>query len=104
MRTVSVWLLSTDQPPSVLDRLAGLLDRTELGRAALMTEPEVRAEFVVSHAAARLILAELLGVSPGRLRWRHGRSGKPELAEPVTDLRISLSHSDRLAALAVCAG
>jgi 4'-phosphopantetheinyl transferase len=104
MAAVSIWLLATDQPPPVVDRLAGLLDRAELGRAALMAEPGVHAEFVVSHAAARLILAELLGVPPDRLRWRYGRSGKPELAEPATDLRISLSHSDGLAALAVCAG
>ena len=104
MHVVSVWLLSTRQPPPVLDRLAGLLDRAELDRAAPMTEPEVRAEFVVSHAAARLILADLLAVPPGRLRWRHGRSGKPELAEPDTELRMSLSHSDGLAALAVSAG
>jgi 4'-phosphopantetheinyl transferase len=104
MAAVSIWLLATEQPPPVVDRLAGLLDRAELDRAALMTEPAVHAEFVVSHAAARLILAELLGVPPDRLRWRYGRSGKPELAEPVTDLRMSLSHSDGLAALAVCAG
>jgi len=104
MTAISVWLLATGQPPPVVDRLAGLLDRAELGRAALMAEPGVHAEFVVSHAAARLILAELLGVPPDRLRWRYGRSGKPELAEPATDLRISLSHSDGLAALAVCAG
>lgn len=103
MRAVSVWLLSTEQPASVLDRLAGVLDRTELDRAALMTEAAVHAEFVVSHAAARLILAELLGVPPCALRWRYGRSGKPELAEPVTELRMSLSHSDGMAAVAVSA-
>jgi 4'-phosphopantetheinyl transferase len=104
MRSVSVWLLATEQPPAIVTRLAALLDRPELDRAAEMTERGVHAEFVVSHAAARLILAEWLGVPPDRLRWRYGRSGKPELAEPVTDLRVSLSHSDGLAALAVCAG
>jgi 4'-phosphopantetheinyl transferase len=103
-RTVSVWLLTTSQPAAVLDQLAGLLDQSELARAAVMTEPEVHTEFVVSHAAARLILAELLGVPPGSLRWRHGRSGKPQLAEPVTDLQMSMSHSDGLAALAACTG
>lgn len=104
MRSVSVWLLSTDQPAEVVAQLAGVLDRPEWERAAGMTERAVHAEFVVSHAAARLILSELLGVLPARLRWRHGRSGKPELAEPVTDLRVSLSHSDGLAALAACTG
>ena len=104
MRSVSVWLLATGQPAATVAELAGVLDAAELARAAAMTEPDVHAEFVVSHAASRLILAEQLGVPAAALRWRYGRSGKPELAEPVTDLRMSLSHSDGLAAVAVCAG
>jgi 4'-phosphopantetheinyl transferase len=103
-RTVSVWLLRTEQPAAVSDRLAGLLDDSELGRAEAIAEPDVHAEFVVSHGAARLIVAGLLGVPPQALRWRHGPSGKPSLAEPVTDLQVSLSHSEGLAAVAVSAG
>lgn len=101
---MSVWLLATEQPAATVAELAGVLDAAELARAATMTEPDVHAEFVVSHAAARLILAEQLEVPAGTLRWQHGRSGKPSLAEPVTELQMSLSHSDGLAALAVCAG
>ena len=103
-RMVSVWLLSTDQPATVVADLAGALDSGELDRAAAMTEREVHAEFVVSHAATRLILAERLGLPPRQLRWRYGPSGKPQLAEPATDLQVSLSHSDGLAAVAICTG
>ncbi len=103
-RLVSVWLLATDLPAEQVDRLAALLDEPEQARAAAMPETRVHAEFVVSHAATRLILAELLGVPARALRWRYGPSGKPQLAEPSTDLRVSLSHSDGLAALAVTAG
>lgn len=103
-RLVSVWLLATDHSGELVDRLAELLGEPERARAAAIAEPGVHAEFVVSHAASRLILAELLGVPPAALRWRHGRSGKPHLAEPETDLQVSLSHSDGLAALAVSTG
>lgn len=103
-RLVSIWLLDTGQPRELVDRLAEVLDEPERARAAAIAEAQVHAEFVVSHAATRLILAELLGVPPQVLRWRHGPSGKPYLAEPGTDLQISLSHSDGLAALAVSAG
>jgi 4'-phosphopantetheinyl transferase len=103
-RSVSVWLLPTVQPAAVFDQLAAVLDEPELNRATAITEPAVHAEFVVSHGAARWILADLLGTTPRSLRWRYGRSGKPELAEPATDLQVSLSHSDGLAALAVSAG
>jgi 4'-phosphopantetheinyl transferase len=102
--TVSVWLLRTEQPAAVSDRLIALLDDSELNRAEAVVEPDVHAEFVVSHGAARLIVAGLLGVPPRTLRWRYGSSGKPSLAEPVTDLQISLSHSEGLAAIAVSAG
>ncbi|MFL6164375.1 MAG: 4'-phosphopantetheinyl transferase family protein [Jatrophihabitantaceae bacterium] len=101
---MTVWLLRTDHPGALVDSLAGLLDPAERARAEAIDEPVTHTEFVVSHAASRLILGRLLGVPPGSLRWRHGPSGKPALAEPATDLQVSLSHSDGLAALAVTTG
>jgi 4'-phosphopantetheinyl transferase len=101
---VTIWLLRTDQPAELVDALAELLDAPERARAEAMPEPTVHAEFVVSHAATRQILGGLLDVQPGSLRWRYGPSGKPTLASPVTDLQVSLSHSEGLAALAVSAG
>jgi 4'-phosphopantetheinyl transferase len=101
---VTIWLLRTDQPAELVEALAELLDAPERARAEAMPDRAVHAEFVVSHAAARQILGELLGLPPGTLRWRYGPSGKPSLASPVTDLQVSLSHSEGLAALAVSAG
>jgi 4'-phosphopantetheinyl transferase len=100
---VTIWLLHTDQPGELVDALAGLLDASERARAEAITDREVHAEFVVSHAATRQILGRLLAVPPGTLRWRYGPSGKPSLASPATDLQVSLSHSEGLAALAISA-
>ena len=101
---VTIWLLHTGQPAELVGALAELLDAPERARAETMTEPAVHAEFVVSHAATRQILGRLLEVPPATLRWRYGPSGKPSLASPATDLQVSLSHSEGLAALAVSAG
>jgi 4'-phosphopantetheinyl transferase len=98
---VSVWLIRTVQPEPVVSSLAAVLDEDERQRAALIAEPADRAEFIVSHGAVRTVLAELLGLPPAGLRWRHGPHGKPELAEPATGLRCNLSHSGELAVLAV---
>ncbi len=101
---VRIWLVHTHLSADRLDALADLLDAAERARAAEITEPATHAEFVVSHAAARQILGRLLEVPPGSLRWRHGPSGKPSVAAPLTDLQVSLSHSDGLAAVAVSTG
>jgi 4'-phosphopantetheinyl transferase len=63
-----------------------------------------RRRFTIAHGAARLIIGHRLGVPPGQIRWRRGPHGKPEVAWPATDLRVSLSHSGDLAALAMTRG
>ncbi|HEV2887905.1 MAG TPA: 4'-phosphopantetheinyl transferase superfamily protein [Jatrophihabitans sp.] len=102
--TVAVWLFATVQPDSVATELARLLDTEELRRAESILSREQQVEFVVAHGVVRLLLADLLGVPAGSLRWSFGRHGKPELAHPETELRCNLSHSGGLAALAVTAG
>jgi 4'-phosphopantetheinyl transferase len=97
--TVDVWLIRTALPEPVLASLAELLDETELARARALRHPEHRGRFVAAHGVVRLILGDHLNEPPASLRWRHGPHGKPELAG--TEIRVSLSHSGDLAALAV---
>jgi 4'-phosphopantetheinyl transferase len=104
---VDIWLIRSDVPAGVLGDLAAVLDDAERGRAeALITAPH-RRRFIATHGAVRLIIGQRLGVPPGQIRWRHGPHGKPELAtagdpaEARDDVHISLSHSGRLAMLAV---
>ena len=98
---VTVWFIPARQPDSVLAELAGVLDDRERQRAGAITAPGRQAEYLVAHAATRLILGGLLDRPPAALRWRHGPHGKPELDAAEPGLRFSLSHSAGLAALAV---
>jgi 4'-phosphopantetheinyl transferase len=98
---VDVWLIRTDLPDAVLAGLELLLDDGERQRARALELAADRGRFVAAHGAARLIIGQRLGAPPPQLRWRHGRHGKPELAEPWTGAQVSLSSSGEFAALAL---
>jgi 4'-phosphopantetheinyl transferase len=99
---VEVWLIRTGLPDPVLDRLETVLDDGERARARALVHPVDRRRFIAAHGAVRLILGRCLGAPAASLCWRYGPHGKPELTG--TDVRVSLSHSADLAALAVTAG
>jgi 4'-phosphopantetheinyl transferase len=76
----------------------------------LGTVPEARKRSLVGHVALRLVLGELTGTAPERLRFERrcghcGRSGhgKPRLAGR-SELDFSLSHSGGLVLIAVARG
>ncbi|MEO6702728.1 MAG: 4'-phosphopantetheinyl transferase superfamily protein [Jatrophihabitantaceae bacterium] len=98
---VAIWLIRIGQPADVIAELTELLDEDERARAAQLSEPAERASFIVAHGAQRQIVAGQLGVPATTLRWRQGRHGKPELAEPAIEIRCNLSHSEELAAVAL---
>jgi 4'-phosphopantetheinyl transferase len=97
--TVRVWLV--DARTSEQAALAALLDEEERQRLARLRREEARRRFVAAHGTARVIVGRQLDVPPAVLRWRRGRHGKPELAEPRTGLQVNLSHSGDLVAVAV---
>jgi 4'-phosphopantetheinyl transferase len=97
--TVRVWLV--DARAAEHAALAALLDEEERRRLARLRREEARRRFVAAHGTARVIIGRQLAVPPARLRWRRGRHGKPELAEPRTALQVNLSHSGDLVAVAV---
>jgi 4'-phosphopantetheinyl transferase len=64
-----------------------------------LDDPEKLRRRELAHMAQGRLLAAYLGVTPGALEFERGPSGKPRLrAEP---LQFNLSHSARLALLAV---
>jgi len=91
-----VWLIRSPLPDAVLARLAGLLDAREQARAGRL-DPVGWRRFVAAHGAARLLAAPWVGRAPELLRWAYGPHGKPE----VDGVRVSLSHSGDLAAVAL---
>lgn len=98
---IDLWVIPTDQPPSVVHRLRRLLDPTEHARAAAGPDPVHRDRFTVVRGAVRLLAAERLGTDPARLGWRHGPHGKPEPDLDHHRVRLSWSASGSLAVLAI---
>ncbi|MFC0530782.1 4'-phosphopantetheinyl transferase family protein [Phytohabitans kaempferiae] len=96
MDEVRVWLVRSPLPAAVLDRLAGVLDDRERSRAAAL-DPMGWQRFVAAHGVARVLVAAQVGTAPERVRWAYGPHGKPE----TDGVRVSLSHSGELAAVAL---
>ncbi len=64
-----------------------------------LDDPDKRRRRELAHLAQRRLLGAYLGVTPATLEFERGASGKPRLrGEP---LQFNLSHSERLALLAV---
>jgi 4'-phosphopantetheinyl transferase len=62
------------------------------------------AERGTGREALREILSRYLGEEPAAISLRLAEGGKPELAEPGSELRFNLSHSGELALVAVALG
>lgn len=84
------------------ERLQSVLSDAERRRSRELAGPR-RAEYLTSHAAARLILGGLTGRPPSSLRWQCSANGKPG---PVSGTlwHWNLSHDSGRALVAVRAG
>lgn len=101
-------------PPTVwLMRLSLLVDDGELARlhATLSTDerqraargnPDVRRRFVACRGRLRKVLARVLHVEPGEVRFCYGKQGKPALeGEAAQGWKFNVSHSDDVAIFAL---
>lgn len=95
-------MVDTDPPASALAELESLLDEDERRRLDALRRPQPRRRFIAAHGAVRVIVGGCLAAPPEQLRWRRGRHGKPGLAGAWTGRQVNLSHSGRLAVVAVC--
>jgi 4'-phosphopantetheinyl transferase len=101
---VHVWVIRLDLSASAVAGLATVLDDAERTRAGALTQPGHRHRYTATHGAARVIIGDFAGVPAGQVEWSHGPNGKPELAGACRGLQVSLSHSGRLAVLAIAVG
>jgi 4'-phosphopantetheinyl transferase len=99
--SVEVWQVHADVPDAQLADLTPLLDAREHQRAGSMRDHQARKRYIVAHAATRLVVAHHLGTPPERIRWRRGEHGRPEVADPASNLSVNLSHSGAFALIAV---
>jgi phosphopantetheinyl transferase len=98
---VHIWRADLDEPrwPGPED-----LPEDERERAERFLRPLSRRRWTASRWALRGVLSRYLGRPPAELRLLVGERGKPRLAEPEAGLAFNVSHSDRLALVAVAAG
>jgi phosphopantetheinyl transferase len=77
------------------------LPTIERDRAAKLLSEKARRRWVASRWALRVVLGRYAEREPAEIELRFGDRGKPMLAEPATPLRFNLSHSGKLALIAV---
>jgi 4'-phosphopantetheinyl transferase len=103
---VHVWRVALDPLSPWVERFEAVLSPVERARAGRYRQARDRARFLVGRGWLRTLLGRYIGDDPGRLEFRYGPQGKPELASPagVSPLRFNLAHSQDLALLAVAQG
>ncbi|WP_324784726.1 4'-phosphopantetheinyl transferase family protein [Streptomyces sp. H51] len=98
-----VWVVPEPGPgprrEALLQRCAGLLAPEERRRSDRVV-PSARTLYACSHAALRAVTALYTGRSPDRVAFVRGKFGKPYVGGDP-GLRVSLSHTDGLALVAV---
>jgi 4'-phosphopantetheinyl transferase len=104
---VHLWELSLDCLSSTaLDKFNSVLSPCEKLRAGRFAFDRDRERFVARRGALRTILGLFCGLPANKLEFRHGRHGKPCLADDFNDhaIRFNSSHSDGLMLCAVNSG
>jgi 4'-phosphopantetheinyl transferase len=102
---VAVWhfVLDRDSPPE--GALRQVLSEDERARADRFRFPIDRMRFMAARGLLRGVLGAYLRRPPSSLTFVYGDYGKPSLCDGgATDLRFNVSHSDRMALVAVCFG
>jgi 4'-phosphopantetheinyl transferase len=94
-----VWVVREPERPDELRRCLELLSPEEERRRRVVV-PSQRAGYAAAHAALRLVTAACRGCEPADVAFRRGAFGKPYVAGDP-GLRVSLSHTEGLALVAV---
>jgi 4'-phosphopantetheinyl transferase len=98
---IHIWRASLDVPWSWgFDEALSLDDRVRADRFRFESD---RRRFCIARASLKIILSRYLKTKPGRLQLETGDYGKPYLVncQSAYDLRFNLSHSNRLALIAI---
>jgi 4'-phosphopantetheinyl transferase len=98
---VHVWQVDQIAWEKETGGLFALLDSDERERAGRFKFPEPRNQFVISRALLRRCLGRYLHIDAPDVRFRTTANGKPELADPQSDLRFNLSHTHGVTVVAV---
>ncbi|ABI77260.1 putative 4'-phosphopantetheinyl transferase [Hyphomonas neptunium ATCC 15444] len=99
---VSVWVWDLDIDAPTAAALSGWLSPDERQRAAAFATSELQRRWIAARAGMRGILGTVLNVRPNAPVFALGKHGRPYLTSPDCPYSFNLSHSNALAAFAVC--
>lgn len=86
-----------------LARSTAVLDATELGRVAAISDPDARAQHAIGRALVRLAAADACHCDPADVRVAVSDSGKLILPE-LPSLHVSVAHAHRAVVVASTSG
>jgi 4'-phosphopantetheinyl transferase len=101
---VQIWYQTVDDFASPKwAQYESLLCPNERDRAARFVRLSDRRHYAAAHALLRVMLSSYARIPPREWRFRVGPQGRPEIESGLSTLplRFSLSHTDRLVAVAV---
>ncbi len=96
-----LWHISLEESEENLARQTQHLSSEERKRASDFLLPAPRLQFIVTRSALRLLLGSYLGIPPETLQFTLNPYGKPSLHSPLANFRFNVSHSGKLALIAI---
>ena len=99
---VRVWVWDLDIDAQTAETLSDWLSEDERKRAAAFATLHLQRRWTAARAGMRGILGSLLKVPPKNAQFGLGQHGRPYLSGPESPYSFNLSHSNALAAFAVC--
>jgi len=98
---VHLWSWTLERSAVDLSADSELLDDQERQRLGRFHFVQDRDRYAAAHGNLRRILGAYLGQPPGTIRFRVNRFGKPELADSSSCLSFNLTHTQKIAIVAV---
>jgi len=99
-REVHVWRVELDSVP-VHPGFASVLSQDEQSRAAVFKSADLRRLWTTARVALRMILARYTESSPAKLSFSVDSHGRPSLVGDESKVNFNLTHTGRLALVAV---
>lgn len=99
-KPITIWSMVKSDLMTALDKYRLLLSDSEQERAQRFHFESDREKYTLYHAALRIILSGVVGVSPHKLSLSLADKGKPYLTD-FPGIHFNLSHAGEMAVLAV---
>jgi 4'-phosphopantetheinyl transferase len=96
-----LWRCDLTPDAKRVEACRALLSQAEQERAGRFGGPVLRDRYIVGRGALRVILGDVLGMTPGSVAIVRGRRGRPQVAD-VAGFDFNLSHTADVALVGVC--